>query len=956
MKIGQFFKKMVGGAVLLVTLACPLFTSCYDDSKIWNEIDKINDRIDDLQKQLNDELAALKTLLESQIAALQGKVDALVTVSKVESSNDGVTKITLSDGTDFTVYPAQNNNGLVTTIKMDDDVLYWAVYANGQPKLVTDTEGSPIPVVAVTPQVRVDEETALVEISFDGGETWEPVGYNKEPGGLCVFTGAEVVYTDNYTDEQEAMYPEWNVETPMYVTLTLADGGTITLTIDGAANFMFANPYGRGPVTVQYVNFSGTTAIPVSAANIENWVKEVPAGWQVVEDTDYLAEYGQAEFHVTAPSAEAIASGAAVAEGDMKVLAVAKGGKTITASVHLTTVPFSAFSASKGNVSARMNSGVGGYLLGVSALDEFDAEAIVDELKSVVEAYEEYENWEGEMMKEYTWSPWYPESNDTPLDDNYMESSVEDYPLAELALQNELVAGEQYVVWAVALNSWFDDVTYASGYTVGDIVSTSYLHAFINVDESETVVTFNDIRIKAEFVGVTTFFGGFEEQYPGYATTPEDVVANLNEDFLYGGPEELFVNDESVEGWNEGVFTGNPNDLVNGSQAIEPGKDYYLYLIPAVPGKTEYSVSDVYWFEFTSEALMAGSSIVVTPGEAVLDYQNISVPLSAEGAVYMYYKFMEPEMVSTVADKQAYLLENGLMAEGGSVTASMADLSPSTTRTLLAMAVDEYGCYGEVFQDDYTTETYVFASAVVTAELQGTPAQTGYVKISCDADVKTYYYLYCTIDDYKWSNPSYLGGTVEGASSFIALTPESDLLTKVAPADVPAEGILMEGLTILYPSVFVVSAELTDGTFTKATVVPFTPSMDLGDAFVYATDDNGDENPAWKANIPDVDYDVRPGEFNEVSWSVSNIAEGFKAITACFHEDYLLPYPSEKDKATWLLTYEYIYRYDVVEGETYIEPYASPGYIIAVLIQDAEGNYYSPYFYELKGLGGGFGV
>ena len=51
MKLGQFFKKMVGGSVILAALACPIFTSCYDDSKLWNEMDKLNDRVTSLEEQ-----------------------------------------------------------------------------------------------------------------------------------------------------------------------------------------------------------------------------------------------------------------------------------------------------------------------------------------------------------------------------------------------------------------------------------------------------------------------------------------------------------------------------------------------------------------------------------------------------------------------------------------------------------------------------------------------------------------------------------------------------------------------------------------------------------------------------------------------------------------------------------------------------------------------------------------
>ena len=44
MKLGQFFKKAVGGSMILAALACPVFTSCYDDSKLWAEVGILKDK------------------------------------------------------------------------------------------------------------------------------------------------------------------------------------------------------------------------------------------------------------------------------------------------------------------------------------------------------------------------------------------------------------------------------------------------------------------------------------------------------------------------------------------------------------------------------------------------------------------------------------------------------------------------------------------------------------------------------------------------------------------------------------------------------------------------------------------------------------------------------------------------------------------------------------------------
>ena len=944
MKIGQFFKKAVSGSMILAALACPVFTSCYDDSALNERLDKVegdiadlDQRLKDLETRLNSELQALQTLLEGKIAALQGQVDGLVTVKSCNAKTDGTYEITLSDGSKFTVYPEyeQDLTGVVTTTTIDG-VLYWAIYEDGKPVIVTDAEGNPVPVVGVTPQVDVDPATGNVYVTFDG-EEWINIGNNKP----CVFADAEIVYTDIYTDEEEAADPEWNQETPMYVTITLPDGNTITVTIDGAATFMFASNYG-GPVKTQYVSNGSTVSIPVVASNIADWVKEVPAGWQVKENTQYLADYGQAEFYVTAPSAEAIASGAAVAEGNIKVLAVAEGGKSITASVFVTTKAFKSITAGKGNLTVDMNNGVSGYLVGVSTLADFNPEAILAELKPVVEYVPDPNDW-----FDYGWSPWYVLENETALDDNYFDSSIEEYSIADLYSTVEMTPGEQYVVWVIGLESWVNEATWESGYNLGGVESVTYLNAFVEVET--TVLEFNDIQIEAQFTGITTFYGGFSQKY-----SDDDIIADLVSEINNYGQyyDQFMVNDEYVDGWDNGLYTGNPNDLVAGYQELQPATTYYLYIIPYVEGK-KYTTADIFYYEWTTEGLISGSSIAVTAGEPVVDFKKVSVPLSAEDAVYIYYYYVEPAMVSTIADKQAYLLNNGYMSKGSAVTANKTGLTPGQTTTLLAMAVDQYGAYGDVFQQDFTAKEMTYAAATVTAELQGTPAQTGLVKISCDAEVDTYYYWYKASDHFTWGD-SYYGTTVETASAYIALTPNSYYMNKVAAADLPAEGIEMTGLSVGSPCFFVVSAKLADGSYTKATLLSFTPEMNLGN-FVYATDDNGNENPAWTAAKPTVNYDVQTiGDFTTVSWSV-DLPEGYSAITACFHKDYLMDYPSAKSKVQYILTSEYIGSAEVVAGETYANYYASSGYDIYTVVWDAEGNYYEAFVTPLN-ITGGFGA
>lgn len=960
MKIGQFFKNLASGSVILAALACPVFNSCADfgaeleDMK--GDIADLENRVTALEERLNTDLTALQALLEGKIEALDGRVDGiegdltdliatvdgLVTVKDTKKNSDGSLDITLTDGTKFTVYPEYeaDYSGIVTTTEIEG-VLYWAIFdENGKAVAVTDEDGMPVPVVEAVPQVK--NEDGLFYVSFDGGETWEPTGV-ADP---CVFADAEVVYTDNYTDEEEAT--GWYEETPMYVVLTLADGNTITVTLDGTASFMFGGHLG-GVVTAQYIPAGETANVGFMATNISGWVKEVPAGWKISEVGVENASYGGASFEITAPTAEAIASGVAVEEGILKVLAVAEGGKSITTSLKLTTRAFGYVMAGQGSISVEMNNGVAGYLVGVTDLDEYDAEAIVAELKPIIE-----EMVESDWGNYPAWDSWVAMENATTLDDNYFMNSVEDYAIADLASVAEFEYGKQYVVWALAINMW-EDEDYNYGYTLGEIVSTSYNH--VSIDVETTALTFNDIQITAEFKGVTSYYGAFSMVYSG-ELNKEGILAEFNSSLTssWGAPMPLLVNDEYVEGWDNGVFTGDPNTLVKGYQeGIDPGTSYYLYLIPIVEGKTKYTMADVFWYEWTTEPIIAGGSVTLSEVESELTFNSISVSLEAseEDAVMIYYDFVDPAMISTIEDKAAYLLER-YPAEGSSCVLNKANVKPSTTYTLLAVAVDKYGCYGEVFQKDYTTKAMEYSSVTVSAEVVGTPSTEGLVKLSATGDVESYIYWYGERDGYYWTNDYYFGGSAESASAYIALNPYMYLFDRVAASELPAEGVKMEGLTVGVSYVFVVSAQLADGSFTKAVVVDFEPALDLGN-FVYATDDNGAENPVWAAAKPVVTYEIDSlGDFTAVYWTVE-LPEGFTGKTACFHSDFLAPYPTAKDKASYILSSDVIGCQDIVPGETYANHYASKGYKIYTVICDADGNYYETYVTELD-ITGGFGI
>ena len=90
MKLGNFFTKALGSAMILAALACPIFTSCYDDSALNNRIDGVVEDMENLAGDVNQ--------LKSDLAALKTAVEKKLVVNELKTISDGY-ELVFSDGT-----------------------------------------------------------------------------------------------------------------------------------------------------------------------------------------------------------------------------------------------------------------------------------------------------------------------------------------------------------------------------------------------------------------------------------------------------------------------------------------------------------------------------------------------------------------------------------------------------------------------------------------------------------------------------------------------------------------------------------------------------------------------------------------------------------------------------------------------------------------------------------------
>lgn len=265
-------------AMLTLTL-----TFCsYDDSRLWDSVNGLQERIDSLEKSLQDDINSLKTII-----AKLGQEG--VTVDSAVETGDGWT-ITFSDGTVVTVNIGDDSGQAVIIIAEEDGDYWWAYEtADGSVVFLTDGNGEKIPAASVAPQVRINPDTNTWEISCDGGKTWKDT---RVPA-----SGKEEGFFSDVRFENDTL------------TIELKDGTVISLPVTAELSFSFIT---EGPIELTYgesaeVEFSMTGAVNTQISK--------PDGWKVAFSGD--------KMKITAPTE---ANTFAESEGTVSVIAISSSG------------------------------------------------------------------------------------------------------------------------------------------------------------------------------------------------------------------------------------------------------------------------------------------------------------------------------------------------------------------------------------------------------------------------------------------------------------------------------------------------------------------------------------------------------------------------------------------------------------------------------------------------------
>lgn len=269
-------KKIFRTALIALAAAAASACSMYDDTEIRDRLDGIDDKIASLEETVKG--------INSDIDALRQIVNALqqnVTIDRVEAGTDGYV-IYFSDGTTAVITNGKDGaNAPVISVAKDetDGLWYWTIdgewlVVDGQrirAQGIDGEDGKPGE-DAIAPQVRINPDTRMWEISVDGGLTWESTGVIAE--GQDGTGGSGIIVDVDYTSDA------YNV------IFTLADGTQISVPKTISVEFDIE---GLSPDGVESIAYGKSKTYNVRISGMLNYIVNKPDGWRVslsmAEDT-----------------------------------------------------------------------------------------------------------------------------------------------------------------------------------------------------------------------------------------------------------------------------------------------------------------------------------------------------------------------------------------------------------------------------------------------------------------------------------------------------------------------------------------------------------------------------------------------------------------------------------------------------------------------------------------------
>ena len=854
--------KTILKSLMCMVLSVPMFTSCYDDSAIWDKFE-----------ELEGEIQALADELNSQVDALNSLVNGLTTVSSCEKNQDGSYTVTLSNGTKFNVYPKAKEYSSLVTYTVIDGVKYWATYdAAGELVVLTDASGNPIPVVAKKTDVSVVLKDGIYYIVIDGKEY--ATGYDVEDM-VQVFSSCTPL-----TDASGNVYA---------IRFTFGEGMEVTVTLDGYTGVIFKQSELNSTVVNEYyIDYGAKQSFLLDKVGVVDYVMQVPDGWRVSETTEKLT--GNTYIEITAPAKETIELGAAVAEGDLKVVSVVEGGKASISKLYLTTDPFKVYEVNAMTAVIEPTFGIQKFAYGVILIEDFDEASLTAEVNKLLSS-----------------------SSSLPKGYHISETGI-NKTIADI-IGEEVSEDNSYVFWAVP-------ALYAEGDDAGYYVKEEMLRHLIISPITAKIEVSNVYLLDAD---ITVKVGGTFSMYAGVLPVTDTYL----DEIVY------LINNDAVDPIETSLsYTGPASEfpVKEDPMYIEHATKYAVWVVPVDKDKTEYKTNDVIYEEFTTKDVVAGGNATLTSTDFTATSSSLTSTISCADAAMIYYAYLsdaDGKRYSTAENetKMSKILasDNCKLVRGATADASINELRPKTTMWLYAVAVGKDGLYGDVLCKSATTDNVSYNNLSLSiAEPEVTSDMASFV-VSVSGGTATEYIYWCGYEgDPFWLSANYCGGKIESAQEYMAANPDAEQIVSVMKKNgaISSDGkITINDLDMNTNHVFIVMAKDATGNYSQAAYKRFTTLVaDFGDMVL-------SDNPEWETTKTWITDNIRwlPDTFekNKSNMSYASYSFGIKiptdmtAYISCF-----------APQAT-----------DMLESVLEIEEYCSRRVSVGSVVVDENGEY-----------------
>lgn len=705
-------KAMVGTVIMVSMLgSVSLATSCsdeYDDTAIKDQIDQIQDelasltqRVANLEKQLSDEVAALTALIN-------GKT---VVVSAVQEGDNW--KITLSDGTEFTVYGECDHEGNLTdtdtfiSVQKDtDNVYYWAVFNKEGFVEFLLVDGQKVPVYSVcdcedtpaqTPaegcdckpvdfKIEVNEE-GYIKFSIDGGTTWTTTTVKADTACECkgcVFSGVKV--NEDGT-----------------VTFTMADGSAFNVAISELIDFGV-----RSSVYVK-AEASREIALTVNEAVESIDVMNQPMGWKASIDGTTLT--------VTAPSKSLMAAGVAEKSGVISLHVNTAAGACKVAKLNVNLAELALEVDKEGNITVTNSltatweeedmdwnivevTDFVPYFVGVIVKDEYYTGDILADISG----------YDATVLGTYSSRlPYF----DIPYTPAKYEDGVTDYDVLKLNIK-DIVNNPNMNYYGVEFEGTsFVVVVYPTDPTdygkdlFEEYVAFEFNQVAVKMTEVEGSAKYNDIAFDVNFKGGIEYHimvNDAESVDSGleYGQTVADYYyQNLQYWSQYGMDfgQQVLREDFAQDGiMLSELMTLNENHWKNNLKA---NTEYEIAVLPVEDGreKSTYTYDDLVTLRFTTGDVVAATTPMEVEFSYIADFTSITATVNfSEDVATLYYGWSDTKIEDADIPAKAAELMGGYysvsdFSKGYTFSHKKGYLAQGSTWYFLTVLVNANGEY-----------------------------------------------------------------------------------------------------------------------------------------------------------------------------------------------------------------------------------------------------------------------